>query len=202
MDLKDRKTKLLLTAVMLTGVVALATFGTFALFTTQETAGANAFSTGTVDLTTTPASTVMSLSGMVPGDTVSDNPITASNTGTSELRYSVSSTATNADGLGLKDQLVMTVKTIDVTTPETPCDNFDGTQLYTGDLDSTAGRIIGDPASGQDGVAGTGGDRTLASNASETLCFEVNLPTATGNEYQNASTDATFTFDAEQTANT
>jgi hypothetical protein len=29
----------------------------------------------------------------------------------------------------------------------------------------------------------------------------VNLPTSTGNAFQNATTTATFTFDAEQTAN-
>lgn len=201
MNLKNRKSKLLLTAVMLTAVVALATVGTFALFTNQEAAGANAFSTGSVDLATSPTSTVINLSGMVPGNTVT-NPITVSNTGTASLRYAVSSSATNPDTKALKDQLVLTVKTIDVTLPATPCDNFDGTQLYTGDLDSTAGRIVGDPAPGQNGVAGTGGDRVLASTISETLCFRVHLPTETGNAFQDATTTATFTFDAEQTTNT
>lgn len=201
MDLKDRKTKLALTAVMLTGVIALATIGTFALFTNQQTAGANAFSTGSIDLSTAPANTVITVSGMVPGDTRTD-PIVASNDGTSSLRYSVSSSATNADGKGLKDQLVLTVKTVDVTDPVTPCDAFDGTQLYTGDLDSTAGLIIGDPATGQNGLAASGGDRLLAASASETLCFRVHLPVETGNAFQGATTTATFTFDAEQTTNT
>ncbi len=195
MNLKDRKSKLLLTAVMLTGVVALATFGTFALFTNQEAVGSNAFTAGTVDISTSPVSTVINFSGMVPGDTVT-NPITASNNGNQSLRYAVTSSATNADAKALKDQLVMTVKTVDVTTPTTPCDNFDGTQLYTGDVDSTAGLIIGDPAAG----AQTG-DRTLAAAASETLCFRVNLPSATGNAYQGATTTVTFTFNAEQTTN-
>ncbi len=195
MEIKDRKTKHLLTAVMLTGVEALATFGTFALFTNQEAAGSNAFSTGSVDLATSPASTVINFSGMVPGDTVT-SPIVVSNNGTASLRYAVSSSATNTDAKALKDQLVLTVKTIDVTTPATACDNFDGTQLYTGDLDSTAGLIIGDPAAG-----GQLGDRTLAAAGSETLCFRVDLPSTTGNAYQGATTTATFTFDAEQTTN-
>ena len=198
MNLKDKKTKFALTAVLLTGVVALATIGTFALFTEQEAAGTNAFSTGTVNLTTAPTDTVITLSGMLPGNTVT-NPIVVSNDGTASLRYSVSSTGTNADGKGLKDQLVLTVRTIDATLPATPCDNFDGTQLYSGDLDSTVGRIIGDPAPGQNGDASTGGDRVVAPTVSETLCFRVNLPTETGNEFQGAATTATFTFDAEQT---
>jgi hypothetical protein len=41
----------------------------------------------------------------------------------------------------------------------------------------------------------------MAVNTSETLCFRVNLPLATGNGFQSATTTATFTFDAEQTAN-
>jgi len=69
-------------------------------------------------------------------------------------------------------------------------------QLYTGDLDSTGGQIFGNPAQGAQA-----GDRNLAVSASETLCFRVALPLSTGNAYKNAATTATFTFDAEQTAN-
>jgi len=39
----------------------------------------------------------------------------------------------------------------------------------------------------------------FASN--EVLCFRFTLPIGTGNALQNQSTTATFTFDAEQTAN-
>ena len=45
------------------------------------------------------------------------------------------------------------------------------------------------------------GDRTLIAGASENLCVLVALPLATGNAYQSATTTATFTFNAEQTAN-
>ena len=90
----------------------------------------------------------------------------------------------------------MTIKTIDVTTPGTPCDDFDGTQLYTGDMDSTAGQLVGDSTSGADT-----GDRVLAASASETLCFRAELPLSTGNSFQGATTTATFNFVSEQTAN-
>jgi spore coat-associated protein N len=132
---------------------------------------------------------------MTPGDSVT-NPITVTNSGNVQLRYAVSSSATNADGKALKDQLVLTVKTVDVTTPGTPCNDFDGTQLYTGDLDSTAGKLVGDNTQGSQA-----GDRTLASAANEILCFRASLPLATANTYQGATTTATFTFDSEQTAN-
>ena len=172
------------------------TVGVLAVFTDQESAGANAFSTGTVDITTTPASAVVSFAGMEPGDMVTDDLVVSNAAGSAAVRYAVSSVATNADAKGLKDQLALTVKTVDVTTPGTPCDNFDGTQLYTGDLDSTAGKILGDSAQ-----RAQAGDRPLAVSASETLCFRVALPLATGNAFKNAASTATFTFDAEQTAN-
>jgi hypothetical protein len=168
---------------------------TLAIFTDSDAVGANAFTGGTIALGVNPTTALITYSNMLPGDSVT-NSIVVSNTGNSQLRYAVSSSATNADGKALKDQLVLTVKTIDVTTPGTPCDNFDGTQLYTGDLDSTAGKLVGDNTQGSQA-----GDRTLASSANETLCFRANLPLATGNTYQGATTTATFTFDSEQTAN-
>jgi hypothetical protein len=130
----------------------------------------------------------------MPGDSVGANPLVLTNGGSAQLRYAIASTATNTDTLGLKDALTLTIKTIDVTTPGVPCDNFDGTQLYTGDLDSSAGKLVGDSAQGAQS-----GDRTLAASASETLCFKVSFPSsATGPA--SAATTATFTFNAEQTA--
>ncbi len=155
------------------------------------------FSKGTIKLTNHPKRTLVSFVNMLPGDTVT-NPLALSNEGTQPLRYSLSSTATNPDRLRLKDQLVLTVRTIDVTSPRIPCNNFDGARLYTGDLDSVTGRIIGNPAPGQHGRSEGGGDRLIAARSSETLCFRVSLPRETGNAFQAAATVATFTVDAEQ----
>ena len=187
--------KLTLTAVALLAFAGAVSAGTLALFTDQAAVGANLFSTSTIDITATPASAIVSLSAMVPGDSVTDDVVDTHAAGSAAMRYAISSTATNADAKGLKDALTLTVRTVDATTPGTPCDNFDGTQLYTGDLDSTAGKLVGDSTAGSQS-----GDRSLAVGASETLCFRVSFPlAATGPT--NASTTATFTFDAEQTAN-
>ena len=173
---------------LLSGIAGLA------VFTDQQTIDANTFSTGNVDISTAPTTALVTFSGMVPGDSVTDD-VVVSNAGNLDLRYAITSAATNADALGLKDALTLTIKTIDVTAPGTPCDDFDGTQLYTGDLDSTAGALVGSTAQGSQA-----GDRTLAASANETLCFRVALSSsATGPE--GASTTATFTFDAEQTTN-
>ncbi len=188
--------KLASTMVILTAFGGIVGIGTLAVFSDSETVGANAFTTSSIDITTTPTTALVSFSGMMPGDSVTDDLVVTNAAGSAALRYAVSSAATNTDSKGLKDQLVLVVKTADVTTPGTPCDNFDGTQLYTGDLDSTAGKVVGDSTQG-----GQAGDRSLAVGASETLCFRVSLPLSTGNAYEQAATTATFTFDAEQTAN-
>jgi predicted ribosomally synthesized peptide with SipW-like signal peptide len=183
---------------LLVGGSAMTAGGTYAAFRDTKTASDNAFTSGTLALTTNPTTTLVTFEGMVPGDMVT-NSLVVSNSGTETLRYAVSAAATNGDGKGLKEALVLTVKTVDAD--GVTCDSWDGTQLYTGDLDSSAGLIIGSPATGQDGVEGTGGDRTLAGGVSETLCFRVGLPQAAASALANATTTAIFTFSSEQTRN-
>jgi predicted ribosomally synthesized peptide with SipW-like signal peptide len=180
----------------LAAVVAALTAGTTALFTSQATIGANTFTNGTITLTTNPSTALVTFSSMMPGDVVT-NPLTVtSGAASGALRYAVSSSASNGDTKALRDQLVLTVKTVDVDAT-VPCDGFDGTQLYTGDLKGGAtGKIIGDNTTGAQA-----GDRALAGNTSEILCFRVSLPIGTADSFQGATTTATFTFDAEQTKN-
>jgi spore coat-associated protein N len=191
-----RRDRRVAASVLVVLVVGLAwTRDTLAVFTDQDTNGSNTFTAATISLSLNPASAVVSYATMQPGDSVT-NSMVVTNNGNATLRYAISSSATNADGKGLKDQLTLTIKTIDVTTPGTPCDNFDGTQLYTGDLDSSAGKLVGDNTQGAQA-----GDRSLSASTNETLCFRASLPSSTGNAYQGATTTATFTFDSEQTAN-
>ena len=178
--------------VMMGGAMAL---GSNAVFTDSAVLGANSFATGTIDISTAPATALFTVNAMMPGDTTTQ-PLTVANSGNAQLRYAITATATNADAMALKDQLALTVKTVDVTTPGTPCDDFDGIQLYTGDLDGTTGALVGSNAQGAQA-----GDRVLNGSANEVLCFRVSLPLATGNAAQGAATVATFSFDAEQTAN-
>jgi hypothetical protein len=171
------------------------TYLTLALFTDQETVTAG-FTTGTIDLDGVKIDAlVLTTSALMPGDTVTDD-VVVDNVGTAQLRYAMSTASTNADSKALRDALTLTIKTIDMTTPGTPCDNFDGAStLYNGVLGATTAKF-GDPQQGADT-----GDRTLNAAANETLCFRVSLPSGTINAYQGATTTTTFTFDAEQTAN-
>jgi hypothetical protein len=163
------------------------------LFTDSDAVPANAFTTGSVSLTTSPTTGVVTFTGMVPGDQVTA-PLTVTNNGSAALRYSVtSSTTENA----LATQLALTVKT-GVATCTTAGFAATGTVVYgPAPLGNTVPlAVIGNAAQGAQA-----GDRALAPSANEALCFNVSLPLATGNTFQNLSTTATFTFLSEQTAN-
>lgn len=165
-----------------------------AVFSDQETVPAT-FSTGSVILDDVKVDAlVLTTAGMMPGDAVTDD-VVVENDGASQLRYAVSATTTNPDTKDLRSQLTLVVRTIDVTTPVTPCNDFDGTSLFSGTLGASTA-IVGDPAQGAQA-----GDRNLSAAANETLCFRVTLPSGTGNAYASATAVTTFTFDAEQTAN-
>lgn len=187
-----------LVLIVVTGLMGGLAASASALFTSQATINANTFSTGTVVISTSPTSALITFSTMAPGDEVA-NPLTVSNDGTLDLRYAVTSTATNSDAKSLMSQLVLTIKGPGTgTCSKAGFASYTGTQLYSGALGSVAGiNVIGDPTTGQQT-----GDRTLAASTNETLCFDVSLPkVSTGNAFQNATTTATFTFNAEQTVN-
>jgi hypothetical protein len=158
--------------------------GVFSLALFTDTDGSSGtFATGTIDITTSP-SVAFTVTAMVPGDTVTQG-LTITNAGTATFRYAMSAVATTTLG----DALTLTVKT-----QGTSCAAFDGTTVLAATV--LDGAAIGSPAQGSQA-----GDRTLAGAASEVLCFRVELPLAAANTLQGATSTATFTFDAEQTAN-
>lgn len=157
-----------------------------AYFTDTQAVTGNAFATGTINISTTPATALFGISNMMPGDTTTQS-LLVQNAGTGSLRYAMATSVVT--GPALAGQLELTVRTLG-----TSCAAFDGTTVVaTGAL---SGAAIGSSAQGSQA-----GDRTLAGGASETLCFRATLPTSTDDTFQNTSTSVTFTFDAEQTAN-
>ncbi len=183
LERRDRRRRRALLVLLLS--LSLGTVGagalSLAVFTDSDSSGGT-FTAGTVDLATSP-STLFTVANVMPGDSGSAA-LTVANNGSGALRYAMSSSSTNADGKALRDQLTLTVKTGACAGSST---------LYTGALN---GAGFGDPAQGAQA-----GDRALAAAASEQLCFAWAFPLASGNGYQAAATTATFTFNAEQTAN-
>ncbi len=188
--------------LMITGLIFLMALGavftsaTGAIFGDSDTVDFNTFSSGTAILSTSPTSVVVSFISMAPGD-VDKGQLTVSNGGSLQLRYAVTSGTTENT---LSAQLDMTIwDEADEAVVDSSCDaTAPATVLYgPSDLGSVASTdVIGNPATGFDT-----GDRTLAADTSEILCFRVELPLATGNSYQGLTSTATLTFASEQTTN-
>ena len=186
-------TKILLTAGVIAALLAALTISSLAIFTSTQSVPANTFTAGTITISTSPTTALVSFSTMMPGDQVTA-PITVTNAGNAQLRYAITSTTTEAT---LAAQLALTIKS-GVTTCTNAGFSASGTVLYgPAALGSTGGtNVVGNPAQGSQA-----GDRTLAASASEILCFNVSLPVGSSNTYQGLTDTATFAFQAEQTAN-
>lgn len=182
--------KLALSALLATGIIGRAvTTESLAVFTDSKSNSANTFTTGLVQITDIPSSAVVTFANMVPGDSITA-PLDIANSGSLAYRYAMTTVTTNPDGKALADELQLTVR---VKTAQA-CSMEDGAVLYG--PAALSGGLFGSPAQGAQA-----NDRTLAPAVSETLCFKVALPLTTGNAFQSATTTATFTFNAEQTAN-
>ena len=158
-----------------------------ALFTDTETVD-GVFTSGTIILDGAQIDALsLSTGALMPGDVITDDVVVA-NIGTGELRYDL--TAATADtnspnGNPLSDVLLLQVREVDVDLAG--CGSFDGAVVFSS-------AVIG-------ATTAIDTDRVLAATVSETLCFRVSLPLATGNTFQGATATSTFTFAAEQTAN-
>ena len=183
--------KLLILAVGLAIVGGFVGSRGLAVFTSTASVGSNTFTTGTVSLTTSPTTALVTFIGMAPGDQVTA-PLTVTNAGTLALRYAITSTTTENV---LATQLALTIKS-GVTTCTNASYAATGIVLYNAAAlgNTTPMNAVGDPTQGSQA-----GDRTLAAAANESLCFNVTLPLASGNAYQGLTTTATFSFQGEQT---
>lgn len=189
-------TRIVVSLLVVTVVVAIALVGAVALFTNSETNPSNTFSTGTLDLAIDPATAMYTVSNMAPGD-VEYSGILLTNSGTLELRYALTTTA---DGNStLDEQLDLTIDIVTSAGVDTiwyTADDVVGEANIYGPDGVLSSAAIGDPTQGADA-----GDRTLAASGSERLRFKVTLPLSTGNAYQGTTCTIAFVFDAEQTAN-
>jgi hypothetical protein len=197
--------KYVLAAIMAIGVLSIGgRVATQALFTDTQSVAANTFTAGTIDIASSPASALLSLSAMAPGGEV-NSPITITNSGTLQLRYAVQRLADDTDSKGLRDELRLRVSTKAGAGCDFPYYSSNGTvtthsddvQLYEGlNFPATAADTVGSAVQGSQA-----GDRVLNASASEDLCFAVVMPSSVGNAHQGATTSATFDFISEQTAN-
>jgi predicted ribosomally synthesized peptide with SipW-like signal peptide len=201
------KTRLAVAAIGLTAIVAGATAGTMAVFTSQATVAGNTFTSGNFSITLSKTTQLVTWTAprMVPGDSTNWQTISVTNPPNSaNARYAISSTMNTDNPTGFKDVLQLMI------TPDTSAGHdcsTRGTALYgPGTLDGAAndGKLVGDKAQGAHA-----GDQTLAVNTTAYLCFKVDFPnggvpadnSSGDNAWKDATSAITFNFDAEQTAN-
>ncbi len=149
-----------------------------AVFTSTATVPNNAFTTGTLRLTTQPTAAVVTYAGMAPGDQVT-RPLTVTNAGSLALTYTMTTTVTADSGMGLANVLTTTIKS-----GVTNCSNTGW---------ASSGTLLTNSALASAAIASA---RTLTAGANEVLCFHVTLPLTTTNGYQQASTTVAFVFNA------
>lgn len=149
--------------------------------TSQSTAGA--WTSGTITLGVTP-STTWGATNILPGDTGRQT-IHVVNSGTGQLRYAMTTAISGTETKALSSQM-----TLAIASGVCPATGAVTGDIYSGSL---AAATIGNLA--------THTGRTLASSASEDICFYWGFNSTAGNAYQGGQTGATFSFAAEQTAN-
>ena len=197
--------KYVLAGILAIGVLAVGgRIATQALFTDTQSVGANTFTAGTVDISSSVPSALLTLGALAPGGEV-NSPITISNPGTLQLRYAIQRQADNTDSKALRDVLRVRIGLKGgagcdfpyYTTAGVPTGLSDDTELFEGlNFPATATDTVGSAAAGAQA-----NDRVLAASASEDLCFAVILPSSVGNAHQGATATAIFDFVSEQTAN-
>ena len=138
---------------------------------------------GGIILAATPVKTIIGANNMGPGDVLYDR-LTVTNPDSSQQRYTVTQSATDPDGVNLAAELNFGVVTI---AHDEACDQtaFAGTPA----LLTAKGQKFAD--------ATVFKDRVLDADTSETLCFQVILPSNATPNYVGSSTVGNLTFAKE-----
>ncbi len=161
----------ILSSILSIGVASiLVTMATFAVFSASASNTGNVFSTGTLNLSTSPSTGFIQMSGMKPGDSQNSS-LQVNNTGSLALNYDASVSQTG--DIDLYNALELKIGT-----------SSGGSDLYNGLLSGFSGFI--------------GGNRNILSGNSETLFFIVTLPSTAGDALQGKTTNISFTFTATQ----
>jgi len=172
-------------AVLALGILAcLGSVGTLAAWTRSATIPGDTVTAGSVDLLLNGsdgpvAVTSMNLAGMLPGNSTAAS-LYISNAGFSPLEYTAVSTATNPDGKGLANSIVLKVTGATVTSGSAPAKSCAGTAL-PGSGTAFNGDLLSQP-------------RVLQPGESEDVCVMATLASAAPSSVQGGTTTATLTF--------
>jgi hypothetical protein len=182
----SRKIKVVAALGSLSAAVWASTYATF----TDSATATSTFTSGSVDLTVNAeadddyAFTSLESGNLKPGD-VKYAPLSVANVGTLGFTYSMSSSSTNTDGKALRDTLKLGAKLV---VNAAACDSAG--VGYAASLTT----VMAEGAISAAAIS----SRSVATGASEVLCFKVELPSTAGDSLQSATTTTTMTFSATQ----
>jgi predicted ribosomally synthesized peptide with SipW-like signal peptide len=159
--------------------------GTFAFWTDDVVISGTTFSAGTIDLRVNgadslPTYTTLNMSNAVPGNTIA-GVLTIRNQGSAPLKYTATTTASNADGKNVRGSLTVKVTaatTVTGTYPTATC----GGAAITGFATSFTAAAFLTPG------------RLLAPTTEEQICVQVTLDATAPSALQGGTTSVGFTF--------
>ncbi|MGW9569097.1 SipW-dependent-type signal peptide-containing protein [Prescottella equi] len=164
-------------------VLGLGAIGTLAAWSDSATATSGVFSTGSIDLKVNGADsytfTSLAKTGMMPGDSVAAV-LPVKNAGATSLTYTMKATSTTAL---LAPQLKVTILAGGSTADSKTCTG--GTAISSA---ANTGLVSG----GDTNLISSA--RTLTSNATENLCFQVTLDANAPTDVQNQTVSTSFAF--------
>ena len=181
-------------ALSLGVVLAVGATGTFAYWTDAAAISGATFTAGTLNLKFTKsgsdidndsAYTTLNISNMVPGNSMAGL-IVLKNAGTAPMKYTVASTATDADGKHLAAALTVVMTTATAVTGTAPATTCGGTTISAASP-SLNGSLVTTPQPATPGVG-------LAAGSSQTVCVQVSMPANAATGLQGATTDVVLTF--------
>ena len=176
--------KRIIVLMLVIGLVSgIGAFTGLAVFTDQETVADNTFGSGNVDLLLGTTTALVTFTNMKPGDTTGPQSLLVTNNGTIDFTYVMSTTIDSDAGTTRRGAALGLARRQDGNQEGcvAPRTGDDGAERYGG-ADLT------------DGVLAS---RALSASTNETLCFEVDFPSA-ATAPEGASADANFVFDATQ----
>ena len=136
----------------------------------------------------------LSFGSLTPGGAVRARRVLGNDESRS-IRYSLASASSDDDRKGMRDVIDVTIRTADLGSGDDgTCARFDGSVMYVGPLGAGAAGF------GSARMGDQPGDRFIAAGGQETLCFEMRMTLAAGNEHQAAKTRTHWTIAAEQVA--
>lgn len=189
----------LIMGVALVGVagIGIGSVASSALFTDTESTTAATITSGTIEITTGGNySANFPTSSMMPGDDKYGIISIANGNGAARLSSTANWSVANDLTADLEIRMVALANSSTTCTSSTDFSSPLNSAVKPATASATSITMFGDPTAGSQT-----GDRDLAVNTTYYYCVNIKMPTTMPTAAQNDTSDLTFTFNAEQTAN-